>query len=121
MSTLDKAATSTAPPSIAEMPPLEVVTEGIPAAEHVREPAPTLPTRRPLAFQVLFWVVVAIVLGAFAVGVTAVLTPPPSSLHMGLSDQAWAEYRAGERVVLPDVNPVPFNPFLQVTPFTEAP
>ena len=126
MSTLDKAPSSLVPTT--DLPPLTTITEGIPPSEHLEyvepvealpavEPARTLATTSPWVFRVLFGFVVLLVLGAFTVGMSTVLTPPPTDLHMGLSNQAWSEYRAGERAVPPLVNPVPFNPFLVVTPF----
>ena len=43
-------------------------------------------------------VLVLVIVGAFAFGVSQIVAPTPSGLHMGLSDQAWSAYRAGERV-----------------------
>ncbi len=90
---------------VADMPPLEVVTEGIPAQEHIE--APPTPSRRPprsrrsarghtlawaLAGAIGFLLVVA--------GIFAFTQSSPTStadLHMGLTPQAWQEFRAGER------------------------
>jgi hypothetical protein len=82
---------------VADMPPLEVVTEGIPAQEHI-EAAPVAPERtgHPLAWALAgaigFLLVVA--------GIFALTQSSPTStadLHMGLTPQAWQEFRAGER------------------------
>jgi len=90
---------------VADMPPLEVVTEGIPAQEHIEAPpiaqpqaAPIAPERtgRPLAWALAgaigFLLVVA---GIFAF--TQSSPTNTADLHMGLTPQAWQEFRAGER------------------------
>jgi hypothetical protein len=109
---------------VADLPHLTVVTEGIPASEHVEVPAAAAAAERPdqtrarriiLALEA---VLVLLILGAFAVGVAQILAPTPSGLHMGLSDQAWSEYRAGERAPAPliPVTPV-WAPWDVTTPF----
>jgi hypothetical protein len=89
---------------VADMPPLEVVTQGIPAQEHIEIPptsqveaAPVAPQRRhtlawALAGAIGFLLVVA---GIFAVTQYSPTSTP--DLHMGLTPQAWQEFRAGER------------------------
>ena len=90
---------------VADMPPLEVVTEGIPAQEHIEAPptaqpeaAPVTPERRrhtlawALAGAIGFLLVVA---GIFAFTQNSPTSTP--DLHMGLTPQAWQEFRAGER------------------------
>lgn len=79
-----------------DMPPLVVTTTGIPSKEHVEVP-PTVekPVHRTR------WIALALAgVLAFAFGVIAYvfLNPAPvPTAHMGLSDSAWSEYRAGER------------------------
>ena len=51
-------------------------------------------------------VLVLVIVGAFAFGVSQIVAPTPSGLHMGLSDQAWSAYHAGERVAPAPLIPV---------------
>jgi hypothetical protein len=110
---------------VTDLPPLVVVTEGIPASEHL-ETAPTAaPAERPGETRVrriilaLEAVLVLLIVGAFAFGVSQILAPTPSGLHMGLSDQAWSEYRAGERVASAPLIPVTRAWWVPATPFTQ--
>jgi hypothetical protein len=89
---------------VVDMPPLEVVTEGIPAQEHLESPptsqeaAPVSrePGRRPLAWALAGVIgFVLVVAGIFAL--TQLSSTSTPDLHMGLSPQAWQEFRAGER------------------------
>ena len=90
---------------VADMPPLEVVTQGIPAQEQIEAPptaqaqaAPVAPERPghtlawALAGAIGFLLVVA---GIFALTQYSPTSTP--DLHMGLTPQAWQEFRAGER------------------------
>jgi hypothetical protein len=90
---------------VADMPPLQVVTEGIPAQEHIEAP-PTAqpeavpvvrePRSRPLAWALAGVIgFVLVVAGIFAL--TQYSATGASDLHMGLTPQAWQEFRAGER------------------------
>lgn len=90
------------------MPPLSVTTQGVPAAELLAPgPAPTdEDTRAQRARQAFAWALSGVlVLVAVVAGVLLGL-PRSSGDHMGLSDTAWSEFRAGERAVLlvPDVH-----------------
>ena len=91
---------------VADMPPLEVVTEGIPAQEHI-EIAATLPQQgAPVAAErrgrMLAWALAGVlgfllvVAGIFAFTQDSSTGTP--DLHMGLTPQAWQDFRAGERV-----------------------
>jgi hypothetical protein len=80
------------------MPLIAVTTEGIPAQEHVEHPVE--PTRERRA-HTLAWAMAGI-LGAMlivAVGIVAYLqgNPAEPALHMGLTPQAWQEFRTDER------------------------
>ena len=89
---------------VADMPPLEVVTEGIPAQEHVETPPTAQPEGAPvvgkpghtlawaLAGVIGFFLVVA---GIFAL--TQSSSTDSSALPMGVTPQAWQEFRAAER------------------------
>lgn len=115
------------PTRVADLPPLDVVTEGIPASEHVdvvpvvpattAEPRAERRTRRVILALEAF--LVLLLLGSFAVGVTQLLTPEVSGLHMGLTNQAWGEYRQGERAPAPLI-PITaaWVPWVVTTPFT---
>jgi hypothetical protein len=86
------------------MPPLNVTTEGIPPQEHVEAspPEPALTTEHPnRAWQ--FVLAAAGVLGLVLLGGLVILALRPAQVavnatHMGLDQQAWSAYRAGERV-----------------------
>jgi hypothetical protein len=99
MTTTDEARTQpvrTTP--VEELPPLAVTTQGIPAAELL--PAPPEESRADRARHA-FARALSGVLVLLAVLAGVLLVPPrPSGVHLGLSDAAWSEYRAGERVVL---------------------
>jgi hypothetical protein len=88
---------------VADMPPLEVVTEGIPAQEHLEMP----PTAQPEVAserrgRTLAWALAGmmgfLLVIAGIVGLAQNATTGPTDLHMGLTPQAWQEFRAGERV-----------------------
>lgn len=88
---------------VTEMPPVVVTTTGIPEAEHVtpqeKHEAPSGAAGRR---HIDRWVALALagVLAACAAAIAYILVQPvPASTHMGLSDSAWTEYRAGERAV----------------------
>jgi hypothetical protein len=91
---------------VADMPPLEVVTEGIPAQEHVESPPMVQPVAAPVEREPrsrpLAWALagvigfVLVVAGIFAL--TQYSATGTQDLHMGLTPQAWQEFRAGERV-----------------------
>jgi hypothetical protein len=90
---------------VADMPPLAVVTEGIPAQEHIEAPptaqpeaAPVVgePRSRPLAWALAGVIgFVLVVAGIFAL--MQYSATGAADLHMGLTPQAWQEFRAGER------------------------
>jgi hypothetical protein len=128
MSTQSEFRTETPQTPIAQLPPLDVVTEGIPASEHV-EPLPTVApvsterraqTRTRRIILALEAVLVLIIVGAFSYGVTQILAESTAAPHMGLSEQAWSEYRAGERAPAPLI-PITraWTPWVAVTPFTQ--
>ncbi len=130
MSTQSEFRTETPQPTrVADLPPLDVVTEGIPASEHVEAiPAAASPpaersgeSRSRRLILALEAFLVLLLLGAFAVGVTELLTTTPSGLHMGLSNEAWSQYRDGERSPAPLI-PITraWTPWVVVTPFTES-
>lgn len=84
-------------------PPLEVVTTGIPEAEQLPTPTAETPARRRRTFV---WALVGVLLAALAMVGIAVLQPVASvGGHMGLSTQAWQDYRAGERTPLAAMMP----------------
>ena len=90
---------------VADMPPLEVVTEGIPAQEHIEVPPTAQPEVAPVAPEhrrhTLAWALAGaigfllVVAGIFAF--TQSSPTDSADLHMGLTPQAWQEFRAGER------------------------
>jgi hypothetical protein len=87
---------------VADMPPLEVVTEGIPAQEHIEAPPTAQPEAAPERRRhTLAWALAgAIGLLLVVAGIFAFAQNSPTStpdLHMGLTPQAWQEFRAGER------------------------
>ena len=90
---------------VADMPPLEVVTEGIPAQEHIEAPPTAQPEAAPVAPErtghTLAWALAgAIGFLLVVAGIFAFTQSSPTStadLHMGLTPQAWQEFRAGER------------------------
>lgn len=90
---------------VEHMPPLAVTREGIPAAEHVEhvETAEVPRSPRENRARMLAWalagVVGLLVVAAGIFGLTQMSTTPtePVAGPMGLSTQAWQEYRAGER------------------------
>lgn len=81
---------------VTEMPPMVVTTEGIPAKEHLEAP----PAAERTSHRTM-WIALAlagVIAFAFGVIVYTFLNPAPvPTAHMGLSDSAWSEYRAGER------------------------
>jgi hypothetical protein len=91
---------------VADMPPLDVVTEGIPAQEHLESPPTVQPEAAPIAPErrgrVFAWALAGVM--GFLLVVAGILAFRPDSstgttdLHMGLTPQAWQEFRAGERV-----------------------
>lgn len=81
---------------VKDMPPLVVTTTGIPAGEHAAvPPTPEKPSRRTLWISLALVAVIAVAIGVIAY-VFSNPAPVPTG-HMGLSDSAWSEYRAGER------------------------
>ena len=83
---------------VKDMPPLVVTTAGIPTEEHVEVPPTPTPEKR--SHRTLWISLALIAVIALAAGVIAYvfLNPAPVPTgHMGLSDSAWSEYRAGER------------------------
>ena len=112
---------------VADLPPLAVTTEGIPASEHLEAPSPApvetesrAQARSRRIILALEGVLLLVIVAAFAVGVSQLLSSPPASLHMGLSNQAWTEYRAGERAPAPLI-PITraWTPWTMDTPFTQ--
>lgn len=94
---------------VQDMPPLNVITEGIPDREHVTAPmtAETEPVSatREERMTMLAWALAGllgllILLGG-VLGITRLLGE--DALHMGLTTQAWQDYRAGERAVAPSL------------------
>jgi hypothetical protein len=83
---------------VKDMPPLVVTTTGIPTGEHVEvPPTPEKRSRRTLWISVALVAVIALAAGVIAY---VFYNPAPvPTAHMGLSDSAWLEYRAGERMV----------------------
>lgn len=79
------------------MPPLDVTTQGIPTAEHVETPPPVRERRARTLAWALAGVVGALLMVALGVVLYAVSNPAPDVAHMGLTTEAWQEYRAGER------------------------
>ncbi|HEX6888302.1 MAG TPA: hypothetical protein VF143_09360 [Candidatus Nanopelagicales bacterium] len=89
------------------MPPLRTTTEGIPATEHV-EAAPTVTPDQKRRRTWLAWALAGVVgLLLVVVGVFALMPEQTSTgLHMGLTTQAWQQYRAGERASTPLAGPM---------------
>jgi hypothetical protein len=130
MSTQSEFRTETPQTQVADLPPMTVVTEGIPASEHV-EAAPTAaPTGRSADREsrirrivlALEGLLVLVILGAFAVGITELTAPPSPGLHMGLSPTAWSEFRAGERApaTAPATSVAAWTPWVVTTPWTSS-
>jgi hypothetical protein len=87
---------------VTALPPLDVTTEGVPAAELLR-PAAELAAedaRRQHRRDVFVWALSGVLVLVAVVAGLLLWLPSTSSVHMGLSDAAWSEYRAGERAVL---------------------
>lgn len=83
---------------VKDMPPLVVTTTGIPTEEHVEvPPTPEKRSHRTRWISLALVAVIALVAGVIAYVFTNP-APVPTG-HMGLSDSAWSEYRAGERMV----------------------
>ena len=83
---------------VKDMPPLVVTTTGIPTEEHVEVP----PTPEKRSHRTLWISLALIAVIALAAGVIAYVFYNPAPVptgHMGLSDSAWTQYRAGERMV----------------------
>lgn len=100
---LEEPLTASQTTHVQDMPPMEVVTEGIPAREHIEVPpavqaAPAAAERGP---RMLAWALAGVVglllvvAGLFAMAQYS--TTDAQDLHMGLAPQAWQDYRAGER------------------------
>jgi hypothetical protein len=95
--------------SVDAMPPLEVTHEGIPEHEHL----PVASRRRRLEMSaesfakalVGVLAVVLVVTGALLV----IRAAQPAMGHMGLTTQAWQDYRAGERASLAAMLPAPMG------------
>ena len=82
------------------MPPLSVTTQGVPAAELLPPVPADEESRAQQARRAFAWALSGVlVLVAVLAGVLLSM-PRTSGVHLGLSDAAWSEYRAGERVVL---------------------
>ena len=87
---------------VGDLPPLHVVTEGIPASEHVEVRAAEPPavrrddarTRRIILALEAF--LVLLILGSFAVGMTQVLAPAEPGPRGGVTNEAWVQYRVAE-------------------------
>lgn len=79
------------------MPPLAVTTQGIPTAEHVEEPPPVRERRARNLAWAMAGVVGALLMVVLGVVIYALSNPAPTVAHMGLTPQAWQEFRAGER------------------------
>jgi hypothetical protein len=95
--------------SVAAMPPLEVTREGIPEHEHLPvEPTPTRREHRARDFAAALVGVLAVLL-VVAGGLIAVRMMAPDMGHMGLTTEAWQEYRAGERAPLVATLPAPMG------------
>lgn len=92
---------------VEDMPPLEVVTEGIPTQEHIEFPPTVQPAAAPPVTperrgRMLAWALVGVMgLLLLVAGIVRLAQSPTTDLadlHMGLTPQAWLEFRAGERV-----------------------
>ena len=89
---------------VADMPPLDIVTEGIPAQEQLELP-PTAPPAPPVAaegrWRKLAWALAGVMglllVVAGIVGLARTASTDIAALHMGLTPQAWQEFRADER------------------------
>jgi hypothetical protein len=82
------------------MPPLSVTTQGVPPAE-LLPPTPTdEETRAQQARRAFAWALSGVLVLVAVVAGVLLWLPRTSGVHMGLSDAAWSELRAGERVVL---------------------
>lgn len=96
---LDESTTTPTTVPVEHMPPLVEVPEGhpIPEAERI---TPTVAAETPRDRTTL-WMGLGI-LGLMVLMLAAAVVVwlmPVSTLHMGLSDTAWNEYRTGERAV----------------------
>jgi hypothetical protein len=111
-----------------ELPPLTVVTDGIPASEHVRTlDRPLVVTGRAaqpaaggLLYRLGILALLVLVLGSFGYGVRSLLEPAPTAARMGLSATEWSSYRAGEREDAASAATTPFAPFAAADPFAGA-
>lgn len=89
---------------VEHMPPMVVTTTGIPDTEHVTEKEHAeVPPSADRPSHANRWVALALA-GVLAASVGAIVyvanqPVPVTNPRMGLSDTAWAEYRAGERAV----------------------
>jgi len=86
---------------VTDMPPVVVTTTGIPEREHLPEPHVEVPPTPEKVSHTNRWVALALA-GVLAASVGAIAyvvsqPVPVTNLHMGLSDTAWSQYRAGER------------------------
>ncbi|MCU0283547.1 MAG: hypothetical protein MUD13_06565 [Candidatus Nanopelagicales bacterium] len=82
--------------SVAAMPPLEVTREGIPEHEHV--PVEPTSTRREHRARDIAAALVGVLAVLLVVAGTLIAVRFTTEMgHMGLTAEAWQEYRAGER------------------------
>lgn len=94
--------------SVAAMPPLEVTREGIPEHEHL--PVEPTSTRREHRARDVVAALVGVLAVLLVVAGTLIAVRFTTEMgHMGLTAEAWQDYRAGERAPLAATLPAPMG------------
>ena len=119
---------------VADMPPLDVVTEGIPVQEHIGPPPvappeapPGAPERRRWFAWALAGVIGALLVVAGIVAVWQYSSPSTSDLQTGNAPQAEQEYGAGEQAAEPvytgplEGPALPYAPYLSIPSIASMP
>jgi uncharacterized protein YaiE (UPF0345 family) len=104
--TIEKPREASQATPLEHLPPLHTTTEGIPTREHVTTEPSAAPARERRTWWA--WALAGVVgLLLVAVGVFALMPQQATTgLHMGLTPEAWQQYRAGERASIPLAGPM---------------